>query len=78
MIKHNCHCVTPCTACHCKPTKSNKYDHLLKKPLHDHLKGLLNRLDLLPDERIKQPIIDCVMVILIEVSRIDQARRAAL
>lgn len=58
--------------------RNHKYDHLLKKPLHDHLKGLLNRLDLLPDERMQQPLIDDAMQLITELSRIDSDRRAAL
>ena len=59
-------------------TRPKHYDHLLKKPLRDHLNGLLNRVDLLTDDLTKQQIVDCVMFVLIEVSRIDQIRRAAL
>jgi len=51
--------------------------HLLKKPLKDHLNGLLNRVDLLPDDRIKQPLHDCILFLLIEVARIDQNRKGA-
>lgn len=78
MIKHDCHCVTPCTTCHCKPMRSHKYDHLLKKPLKDHLSGLLNRVDLLPDDRIKQALHDCILFILVESSRLDQVARRLL
>lgn len=52
--------------------------HLLKKPLRDNLIGLLNRLDLLDDGKVNQALHDCILFILAEVSRIDQARRAAL
>jgi hypothetical protein len=45
---------------------------LLKKPLRDHLKGLMSRVDLLPSECMQQPIIDSVMFLVIELSRIDQ------
>jgi hypothetical protein len=55
------------------PPEHRQAAKLLKKPLKDHLTGLLNQVDRLPDNKIKQAIIDSVMVILIEVSRHDLA-----
>jgi hypothetical protein len=52
--------------------------HLMKKPLRDHLTGLLNRLDLLEDGKIRQAIIDSTMFVLIEVARLDQVARRLL
>lgn len=61
-----------------KKTGTRKYNNLMKKPCKDHLNGLLNRVDLLPDDRIKQALHDCILFVIIEVSRIDQTGRGLL
>lgn len=50
-------------------------DRLMKKPLKDHLTGLLNRVDRLPDDRIRQTLKDCILFVLAETPRIDRAGR---
>jgi len=72
---HHCHCATQCHTCKCQKTRNM---HLLKKPLRDHLNGLLNRVDLLPDDKIKQALHDGILFLLIETSRLDQAARRLL
>ena len=75
MTTKHCHCTTPCHTCKCQKSRNL---HLLKKPLKDHLSGLLNRVDLLPDDRIKQALHDCILFILVESSRLDQVARRLL
>jgi hypothetical protein len=48
-------------------------DHLLTKPLRNHLTGLLGKIGNLEDAKVNQALIDCTMFLLIELSRIDQS-----
>lgn len=41
--------------------------------MSDHLTGLLKKVDRLDDVKINQAIIDCAMLLLIELSRLDQS-----
>jgi len=44
---------------------------LLRKPLADHLTGLISKLDQREDADLHQPLIDCAMFLLIELARLD-------
>lgn len=63
-----CKCFKPCAVCSCHKTDN---DPLLTKPLRDGLVGLLRKIDRLDETKITIELVDCILFVLIETSRIN-------